>query len=45
VSNLFSVKWKETQFETVTRLKGEPAVNGIAFTLGIKFALVFHFIS
>ena len=42
VSNLFNVKWKETQFETVTRLKGEAAVDGIAFTPGTKFASLFH---
>jgi hypothetical protein len=33
---------EETQFETVMRLKGEPAVNGIAFTPGVKFTSVFH---
>lgn len=42
VSNLFNVKWKETQFETTTRLKGESPVNGIAFTPGTKFASLFH---
>jgi outer membrane receptor protein involved in Fe transport len=42
VNNVFNVKWKETQFETETRLKGEQAVNGIAFTAGTKFAAVFH---
>ncbi|CAM3927131.1 Outer membrane receptor proteins, mostly Fe transport [Pedobacter westerhofensis] len=42
VSNLFNVKWKETQFETVTRLKGQAAVDGIAFTPGTKFASLFH---
>jgi hypothetical protein len=36
------VKWKETQFETLTRLKNEEAVNGIAFTAGTKFAAVLH---
>lgn len=43
VSNLFNIKWKETQFETETRLKGaaEPE-NGIAFTPGTRFAAVFH---
>lgn len=42
VSNLFNVKWKETQFDTVTRLKGEQATDGIAFTPGTKFAAVLH---
>jgi outer membrane receptor protein involved in Fe transport len=40
INNLFNVKWKETQFATVTRLKNEPAgVDGISFTPGTKFAL------
>lgn len=38
INNLFNVKWKETQFETITRLKNEAAVDGIAFTAGTKFA-------
>lgn len=42
VNNVFNVKWKETQFETETRLKGEQAVNGVAFTAGTKFAAVVH---
>jgi outer membrane receptor protein involved in Fe transport len=43
INNLFNVKWKETQFDTVTRLKGESsAVDGIAFTPGTKFAAVAH---
>jgi hypothetical protein len=42
INNLFNVKWKETQFETLTRLKNEEAVNGIAFTAGTKFAAVLH---
>ncbi|MET1055378.1 MAG: TonB-dependent receptor [Pedobacter sp.] len=42
VSNLFNVKWKETQFETTTRLRGESPVDGIAFTPGTKFASLFH---
>lgn len=42
INNLFNVKWKETQFETVTRLKGESPVDGIAFTSGTKFATVAH---
>ncbi len=42
INNLFNVKWKETQFETITRLKNEAAVDGIAFTAGTKFAAVFH---
>ena len=42
INNLFNVKWKETQFETETRLKGEAPVNGVAFTPGTKFAAVAH---
>lgn len=42
VNNVFNVKWKETQFETETRLKGEQAVDGVAFTAGTKFAAVVH---
>jgi len=42
VSNLFNVKWKETQFDTTTRLRGEEPVNGIAFTPGTRFASLVH---
>ena len=42
VNNLFNVRWKETQFETITRLKNETAVDGIAFTAGTKFAALLH---
>ncbi|TWJ03377.1 outer membrane receptor protein involved in Fe transport [Mucilaginibacter frigoritolerans] len=42
INNLFGVKWKETQFETITRLKGQAAVDGIAFTAGTKFMTVAH---
>lgn len=42
INNLFNVKWKETQFETETRLKGEEPVDGIAFTPGTKFFAVAH---
>jgi outer membrane receptor protein involved in Fe transport len=43
INNLFNVKWKETQFDTVTRLKGEATpVDGIAFTPGTKFAALAH---
>ena len=43
INNLFNVKWKETQFDTVTRLQhGATPVDGIAFTPGTKFASVFH---
>ncbi|MFD0793078.1 TonB-dependent receptor [Mucilaginibacter litoreus] len=43
VNNLFNVKWKETQFETITRLKNQPVVDGIAFTAGTRFLPVLHF--
>lgn len=42
ISNLFGVTWKETQFATETRLKGQAPVNGIAFTPGTKFASILH---
>jgi len=42
INNLFNVRWKETQFETVTRLKGQAPVDGIAFTAGTKFAALLH---
>jgi hypothetical protein len=42
VNNLFNVQWKETQFETVTRLKNQLPVDGIAFTAGTKFAALLH---
>ena len=39
INNLLNTKWKETQFDTVTRLKGEAApVDGICFTPGTPFA-------
>ncbi|MDN3656114.1 TonB-dependent receptor [Ferruginibacter paludis] len=44
IDNLFNIKWKETQFATVTRLKNEQAaVDGISFTPGTKFAAKFSF--
>jgi len=42
INNLFNVKWKESQFETETRLRGESPVDGVAFTPGTKFAAVAH---
>ena len=43
INNIFNVKWKETQFDTVTRLKNEVTpVDGIAFTPGTKFAALAH---
>ncbi|MEP6612769.1 MAG: hypothetical protein ABJA76_12815, partial [Mucilaginibacter sp.] len=43
INNVFNVQWKETQFDTVTRLQHEAnPVNGIAFTPGTKFAAVLH---
>ena len=39
INNLLNTKWKETQFDTITRLKGEAApVDGICFTPGTPFA-------
>jgi hypothetical protein len=42
INNLFNVRWMETQFETVTRLKNQAPVDGIAFTAGTKFAALLH---
>lgn len=40
VNNIFDTKWKETQFDTVTRLKGEVSpVDEICFTPGTPFAM------
>ena len=37
INNIFNTKWKETQFDTVTRLKNEhTAVDEICFTPGTK---------
>ena len=39
VNNIFNTKWKETQFDTTTRLRGEAAaVDGICFTAGTPIA-------
>lgn len=39
INNIFNTKWKETQFETETRLKNEPEpVDEICFTPGTPFA-------
>ena len=39
INNIFNTKWKETQFATLTRLKGEAApVDGICFTPGTPLA-------
>jgi hypothetical protein len=42
INNLFNVQWKETQFETVTRLKNQSPIDGIAFIAGTKFAALLH---
>ena len=39
VNNIFNVKWKETQFDTLTKLKNETTpVEEICFTPGTKLA-------
>jgi outer membrane receptor for Fe3+-dicitrate len=39
INNVLNTKWKETQFDTITRLKGESApVDEICFTPGTPFA-------
>jgi hypothetical protein len=45
INNILNTKWKETQFATETRLKGEaPSVDEICFTPGTKFAAKLTFI-
>jgi TonB dependent receptor/TonB-dependent Receptor Plug Domain/CarboxypepD_reg-like domain len=44
INNIFNTKWKETQFDTETRLKGEAqAVDQICFTPGTPFAAKLSF--
>ncbi len=44
VNNVFNTKWKETQFDTVTRLKGEAQpVDEVCFTPGTPFAAKLSF--
>ncbi len=44
INNILNTKWKETQFDTVTRLKGEAApVDEICFTPGTKFSAKLSF--
>ena len=44
VQNLFNVKWKETQFDTESRLKNEPApVSEIHFTPGTPLSAQLSF--
>ncbi len=44
INNIFSTKWKETQFDTETRLKGEAQpVDEICFTPGTPFAAKLSF--
>ena len=39
INNVLNTRWKETQFDTETRLKNEPApVDEICFTPGTKFS-------
>ena len=39
INNILNIKWKETQFDTETRLKNEAAsVDEICFTPGTPFA-------
>ncbi|MBN8837773.1 MAG: TonB-dependent receptor [Sphingobacteriia bacterium] len=44
INNVFNVKWKETQFDTISRLKNEVApVEEINFTAGTKLAAKLSF--
>ena len=44
VNNIFNLRWKETQFDTVSRLKNEAApVEEICFTPGTKLAAKLSF--
>jgi hypothetical protein len=39
INNIFNIKWKETQFDTESRLKNEAtSVEEIHFTQGTKFS-------
>ena len=43
INNLLNRRWKETQFDTVSRLKGEAhAVDEVCFTPGTPFAANLH---
>ncbi|HVV03353.1 MAG TPA: TonB-dependent receptor, partial [Puia sp.] len=43
LNNLLNRRWKETQFDTETRLKGETQpLDGICFTPGTPFAATLH---
>jgi lipopolysaccharide assembly outer membrane protein LptD (OstA) len=40
INNVFNVRWRETQFNTWTQLKGEKTpIDGISFTPGTKLAM------
>ncbi|MCW3093673.1 MAG: TonB-dependent receptor [Ferruginibacter sp.] len=44
INNIFNERWKETQFETITRLKNEPApVDEVCFTAGTPFSAKLSF--
>ena len=44
INNVLNQKWKETQFDTETRLKNEPSsVNEVCFTPGTPFATKLSF--
>lgn len=44
INNILDTRWKETQFATLTRLKGEAhPVDEICFTPGTPFAATFSF--
>ncbi|MEP7318534.1 MAG: TonB-dependent receptor [Panacibacter sp.] len=44
INNIFNTKWKETQFDTETRLKDEPEpVDEVCFTPGTPFAAKLSF--
>ena len=44
INNVFNTKWKETQFDTETRLKGEAqSVDEVCFTPGTPFAAKLSF--
>ncbi|MFC3562822.1 TonB-dependent receptor [Pedobacter jamesrossensis] len=42
INNLLGVRWKESQFQEETRLRGGPIDNGITFTPGTKFSALLH---
>ena len=44
MQNIFDVRWRETQFDTESRLRNEPTpVTEIQFTAGMPLFIKFNF--